>query len=313
MEYNYISFDELLDLIKRGLINIREKDVEGYILDKNNIIKMYILICHDASFNSKVYGFCIGVVYKANTMTRHSQWRFGENKYRELYIDLIDTELDSECKGSVLLKNVESKLAAHKDNVQRKNIYLISLYDAFSFYENCGYTEIITPDNDEFDDDYPSSFTDGACIGTWMAKPLDDKLDNENPPNYITEYLFGDAGHRNSFKMLQKYLTFEVDLSLFWFLWSANFEEFKIFTRRKYKDFTKEEFIEKFYKKYSEFLYDMRQYNMLTREDEGKNLNPIASKCVSKYFKNLSDEDIRLVLNNYFYECESSLYIDRFV
>jgi len=306
MEYSYISFDELLDLRKRGLADI---SLGHYNLNKEEIEKIYVSVCHNVSHNNnleKIYGLCIGVVYKPNTMSRCSQWRFGENKYRELYITDLYTELNSECKGSVLLSNVESKLKSHKDSVLRKNIYVISVFEAFSFYENCGYTEIDTPEDDD-DEDYPSAFTDGACVGTWMAKPINDELDNECVPNYIIEYLFRDAWGRNSYKMLQKYLTFDVDLSLIWFLWSHDYEKFKQQTRRKYMNLTIEQFIEKYYEQYSDFITAMNQYN--TNTNNGRNVTKADIQKISKYFRNLNEEDLKLVLKDYFYELEfCSLY-----
>lgn len=137
--------------------------------EKHEVIKMYTIVAKEGM---KVVGLGIGSVYEHGTMCRTSQWQFGENKHRELWIDYLWSSKDSSCSGREILNRLESKLKQH--SVERKNIYVVSVHEATGFYTKCGYTEIHTKDTDD-DDDYPSSYTNVCCIGLWYAKSIENR------------------------------------------------------------------------------------------------------------------------------------------
>lgn len=179
MEYQFINTDRLKylydnKLIPNGLM------AYNHCWSNKDVLTIYAYACYSKDDNNKIYGLCVGTVYKPDTINRCSQWTFGENRKRELWIEHIHSDSNSPCSGKKLLSAVEKKLEQHQKNILRKNIYVVSIYDAVGFYEKCGYTEIYTPDHENEDTDYPTSFVYGACIGTWMAKPLTDVIDNEN-------------------------------------------------------------------------------------------------------------------------------------
>jgi hypothetical protein len=292
MNYSFITAEQLQSVYEK------EKDsfpasVHPNWVNNPNIVEVYSYICK--SDEGKILGLCVGVVYKNGTMGRTSQWNFGENMHMELWIDHIHTDSNSECRGSYLLEKVEEKLRQHVDRVERKNIYVVSIFDAISFYEKKGYIEIITNDHEE-DDDYPSSFVDGACIGTWMCKPLLGNLDCEETARFLPEYCFGNSSSRNSITILRNYLNFEADETLLYFLGSAtSFDLFKERYGRKYLRYTEEEFRNKFYPKYSDFLTALESIKGITHFGE---LN-LTSHPIVPFFKNMSLGTLQECLENY--------------
>jgi GNAT superfamily N-acetyltransferase len=289
MRYSFISKDKLKYLYENKLIPT------GYMAynhswENEEVKEIYSYVCYSAENIDKIFGLCVGVVYERNTIARCSQWGFGENRNRELWIEHIHADPNSQCKGSFLLKKVEEKLKHHREYVKRKNIYFVSIFEAVNFYEKCGYNEIYTKETDE-DDDYPSSYVNGACVGTWMAKPLYEKLDSEEVSQFIPEYLFADSNRRHSVKMLQEHLTLELEVDIFWFLFPSDFKKFKNNCGRKYIKYEEEDFVKEKYPKYSKFLKSMEKYEKYEKTGDVSEVKP--------FFKEKSEKEIREILENY--------------
>ena len=113
-------------------------------------------------------------IYEKGTFGRCAQWKFGENKYRTLWIDFVWS--GKKGLGSEIMKYFENYVKTLKID-GRQNIYVVSIDSAFMFYLKCGYSAIATPENDEEDEDYPCVYW--SEIGKWMAKPLGEYLDEE--------------------------------------------------------------------------------------------------------------------------------------
>ena len=286
MEYSFIDKDKLKYLYENKLI---PNGLMAYNHSWNNkdVKEIYSYLCHSSTNPKKIFGLCVGVVYNPNTINKCSQWIFGENRHRELWIEHIHVDPESCCKGSYLLDKVEEKLRQY-ENVERKNIYVLSIFEAVNFYEKCGYNEIQTNDTNE-DEDYPSAYVNGTGVGTWMAKPLQEKLDSEDFPGFMSEYLFNDAWRRHSTKMIQKYLTIKIELDIFWFLFPTNFDKFKTVCGRKYTNYSEEKFIEEKYPKYSDFLKSIDIY------EKTKDLMNVKS-----FFKEVDENSLSEMLDNYF-------------
>jgi hypothetical protein len=283
MEYRFVDVGELKRLYDGKFIH-QELMATNHCWNNNDVEKVYVYGCFDVKDPNIVYGLCVGTVYKKNTICRCSQWKFGENRQRELWIEYLSTNSESNCHGNTLLAEIEKKLVKH--DVVRRNIYIVSLFHAVGFYEKCGYQEIVTSDSDE-DDDYPSSFVHGAGIGTWMSKGIDGKLDNENVYEPIFECLFGEAYERNLVRLIRPYLTFEVDITFLYFLYPKNYEEFQKDTGRKFLSMTFDEFKDVHFRKYKDFFNSVDKY-----ESSG-------DTEVFTFFKSVNLEIAKRMLENY--------------
>ena len=122
--------------------------------------------------DNKMIGYLKGGIYPSTHLKRSSQWQFGENKDRSIWVDLcISTQKGI---GRQLLKKFEEMLPKKVDG--RQNIYVCSPHTSAAFYIKCGYHPIETPDNPS-DKDVPLEFL--LQFGCWLAKPLGLKLDQE--------------------------------------------------------------------------------------------------------------------------------------
>lgn len=156
----------------------------GGLYGGSNAVKRYTSKVIDPN-TGEVIAMAFGSVYDGD-LSRASQWDFGANRDRRLWVDSIFSKRPG-C-GSVVLAEIEAALAEHADEVPKPNIYVMSLLSSTGFYDRKGYVGIDTPDHAD-DEDYPSSFLFGSCVGWWMAKPLGDALCGE------TEYpIPGDHG-----------------------------------------------------------------------------------------------------------------------
>lgn len=282
MAYSFISKEELKKFC--------EEKSYRFQWDDEDILDVYTCVYKE---NGKIVGHCVGSVYKEGTFSRACQWRFGHNRNRELWIDSLESDPNSSCKGSILLQKVEEKLRTHK--VKRQNIYVVSVQNAISFYEKFGYVEIETPDDEE-DEDYPSAFRDGVCIGVWMCKPLPGKeIDSETEKTFSTEYVLNEAFCNKSLRVLRRILNFEVDYEIFYFD-DEDFEEFQKESGRKYLGYTEEEFRNTFYPRYAGFLDLLKKYK--TRMSQG--IYEIDEKEFLPYFKNLTQEEIKQNVDIFF-------------
>jgi hypothetical protein len=130
----------------------------------------------------------IGKVY-GDDINRADQWKFGENRKRRLWIDYIWSSKKG--YGRKVISELEEHLVMFSNDIPRKNVYVMSIPSSFGFYHACGYTPISTEDHED-DEDYPSSFTHGSCVGYWFCKPLGDKIDDEKemwvPPYCIVQH-----------------------------------------------------------------------------------------------------------------------------
>lgn len=220
---------------------------------------------------------------------------------RELWIDYISVEHRDSCKGSVLLAAVENKLIQHLDSVQRKNIYVASVASAVGFYEVCGYREIITPEHELEDSDYPYVFR--AEHLKWMCKGLvDEKIDNEEIYDFEPG-IFLDSIENHSVKRLQSYLKFTIGIDFLWYMglifgrFYMRLDKFDVFIGnfRGYSGIkTVEEFDEKYYARYSSFLDDFTMY-----------INDRTSRTIYDYFtkdeetvKKILDYSMEIIVDN---------------
>lgn len=281
MAYSFISKEELKKFC--------EEKSYRFQWDDEDLLEVYTCVYKE---NEKIVGHCVGSVYKEGTFSRACQWRFGHNRDRELWIDSLRSDSNSSCKGSILLQKVEEKLRAHK--VKRQNIYVVSVHNAISFYEKFGYIEIETPDDEE-DEDYPSAFTDGACIGVWMCKPLYIEIDSETEKGHLVEYMLSNAFNKKSLRVLRRILNFEVDYEIFYFD-DEDFKKFQKKSGRKYLKYTEEEFRNTFYSRYAGFLDLLKKYK--TRMSQG--IYEIDEKEFLPYFKNLTQEEVKQNVDIFF-------------
>lgn len=138
---------------------------------KESIQRLISVKCVD---NGIMVGWLGGGIYKEETTGRCSQWSFGENKERLVWIDIVVSIKKG--VGRKLLQELEKTVKALKFG-KRQNIYVLSTFKAAEFYRKCGFTAINTPNNED-DEDYPGVFL-GEANGCWFAKPLCKELDNE--------------------------------------------------------------------------------------------------------------------------------------
>ncbi len=149
--------------------------------------------------DDEIVGIGIASVYKKGTLTRCSQWSFGANLHRELWIDHLWTKKDSGCRGKDILKKLEDKLIQH--TCERKNIYVLSIEDSSGFYHHEGYHEIDTP-HEKDDEDYPSSFSDGSRF--WYAKSIAGGIpEYETLTEFDKNWLISSACQRGRLDIIQ--------------------------------------------------------------------------------------------------------------
>lgn len=288
MEYSYsfVDYTELRDKLQSAGETLNNTE----IWNSDVVEALYAYCCSDGD---KVVGVCVGTVYKPGTISRHWQWNFGENKKRELWIDSLFTNPHSKCKGSTMLAAVEDKLRQHINSVQRKNIYIASVFPAVGFYEVCGYREIITPEDKVEDEDYPFVFRSEHL--KWMCKGLKGDIEDEELYE-VGEWIFWDAVDNHSIKSIQPYLKFTIGIDFLLFFDQRLrdlcergerefFDRFKRCSGRMFLDIdTNEEFRKRYYAKYEPFLDSLVSY----KEDR-------TDKRVFEYFTK-DEETVKAIL-----------------
>jgi len=136
-----------------------------------NYTHIYIVKAMDQS--NEIIGGGVGTVYKEDTIGRCDQWHFGTNYQRMLWIDKlwVITKMQGCGIGRQIVKKLENVLSKHINEASRPNIYVMGVTGSGGFYRKCNYQLVDTPDHQE-DEDYPSSYKYGACVGFWYAKNL---------------------------------------------------------------------------------------------------------------------------------------------
>jgi len=140
MEYKSVTGN----YVKKALNNksIPELMMYNHIWDGDDVEDIIAFACFD--LNNAIQGLCVGAIYKKNSIKRCSQWNFEENRKRQLWIVHLHSNPTSSCSGTHLLKLTESKLIEEsaKYDIDRRNIYTLSIYPAVGFYEKHGFVEM---------------------------------------------------------------------------------------------------------------------------------------------------------------------------
>lgn len=149
------SCDEKYNELKNALLEAKKN---FKFCPKNKCGEIYYIVYQKKE--NKFIGLGIGCVYSNKKISRCSNWDFGENMHRELWIDyLVSLEKGT---GTRILNELENHLKNHLECVERKNIYITSVRGAEGFYYKNGYKEIITKETD-LDEDEPSVFNSEHC------------------------------------------------------------------------------------------------------------------------------------------------------
>lgn len=160
--------------------------------------------------DEKILGYGLATIYDKNSIERCSQWNFGENRKREIWIDDLWSVKNV---GKDIMKILTDEILKRVviEDLERKNIYIMALGEASGFYHSLGYEEIVF-NEDEEDEDCPYVFSESTGLKIWMAKGLDEmQLDKEVIFDLkIDEWYFGNCLERDRMDMLQKILTFPV-------------------------------------------------------------------------------------------------------
>lgn len=124
-EYGFIDTIRLIYLYRNKLIPTGLMAYNQCWSNKD-VLTVYAYACYSKDNNDKIYGLCVGTVYKPNTINKCSQWLFGENRKRELWIEHIHSNADSPCSGKQLLNVIEERLLTHQKCFKEK--YIRSIY-----------------------------------------------------------------------------------------------------------------------------------------------------------------------------------------
>jgi hypothetical protein len=136
----------------------------GSCFPNGDVINIGIFIINE---KQDITAYGSGGIYSTKKLYRHSQWLFGNNRERSMWIDAIWSDGDG--RGTFIVKEIERFFLENIDLAVKKNIYVLALKEATPFYKKLGYDEIQTNEHDD-DDDYPYVFH--SEVGVWYAKPL---------------------------------------------------------------------------------------------------------------------------------------------
>jgi len=171
---------------------------EDWYKDVNHGAHVHTIEDRDYTFylrireEGKTVALMIASIYEFGTMYRCNQWTFSFNKDRLLWIDWIWAKKKRCGYGSKLMTFFEDYIKKRISEglvIQGKqNIYVISVDKAVVFYLKHDYIPIyIKPkESEELSDDHEycedcEAPTFWMEVGKWMAKPLYEKLDREEP------------------------------------------------------------------------------------------------------------------------------------
>lgn len=150
-----------------------EKELKIHCIPEGDLASVIIVAYYDNKFAGEVSVS----IYSSKTITRKSNWEFVANQKRSAWIDRIDTRIQGQGLGRLLLDKAKTWVLERLHMCCKKNLYVASLHGAMNFYRRCGYHLIDTPDTSNgglYILEYNHE------VAEHMALPLFDKLDREN-------------------------------------------------------------------------------------------------------------------------------------